>query len=158
VLPQGGLGAYTRDITSDLKETMSEPNPEPTPAASPIPPATPAVASPAVNPLIQYDDFAKIQLKIATVTEAKVHPNADKLLVLQIDLGGETRQICAGIKAWYPPETLVGKQIVVVANLAPRPLRGEVSHGMLLAATDGATGNVVVLSPEKPVAAGSGVK
>jgi methionyl-tRNA synthetase len=126
---------------------------------SELPPAAPAApaAAPA-NATIQYDDFAKIQLKVATVVEAKLHPNADKLLVLQIDLGGERRQICAGIKAWYPPETLVGKQIVVVANLAPRPLRGEVSHGMLLAATDAATGNVIVLSPEKPVAAGSGVK
>lgn len=128
-------------------------NPAP---STPAPAAAPAPAGPAV---IQYDDFAKIQLKVATVVECKPHPNADKLLVLQIDLGnGERRQICAGVKAWYPPEQLVGKQIVVVANLAPRPLRGEVSHGMLLAATDAATGNVIVLSPEKPVAAGSGVK
>jgi len=132
---------------------------------SPVPPSTqlPAVAAPAVAPPagpvnIEYNDFAKIQLKIATIVEAKVHPNADKLLLLQVDLGGEKRQICAGIKAWYPPESLVGKQVVVVANLAPRPLRGEISQGMLLAATDSATGDVIILSPEKPVAAGSGVK
>lgn len=121
------------------------------PSQAPAPAAT-------VSNTIQYDDFAKIELKIATIVEAKAHPNADKLLVLQIDLGDEKRQICAGIKAHYQPEQLVGKQIVVVKNLAPRPLRGEISHGMLLAATDAATGNVVLLGPSVPVAPGSGVK
>ena len=138
---------------------MTTPAPAPTtPQAAPAPaaPAAPASTEPAT---IQYDDFAKIQLVVATVLEAAVHPNADKLLVLQIDVGnGEKRQICAGIKAWYEPSTLVGKQIVVVKNLAPRPLRGQVSHGMLLAATDAATGNVIVLSPATPVAAGSAIK
>jgi methionyl-tRNA synthetase len=127
----------------------------PTPPPAPLPP-TPA---PAPDPTIQYDDFAKVQLRVATILEAAAHPNADKLLVLQVDLGnGEKRQICAGIKAWYDPATLVGKQIIVVKNLAPRTLRGQVSHGMLLAATDAATGNVIVLSPSAPVAAGSEVK
>lgn len=107
---------------------------------------------------IQYDDFAKVELRIATVIECKVHPNADKLLVLQIDLGGEQRQICAGLRAYYEPEQLVGKQILVVANLEPRPMRGEISNGMLLAATDTATGKVIVLQPAEPVAAGSTVK
>ena len=108
---------------------------------------------------ISYDDFAKLDLRIATVVECKVHPNADKLLVLQIELaGGERRQICAGLKAYYTPEQFVGKQIVVVANLAPRPLRGEISHGMLLAASDGASDRVVILSPSEPVAPGSKVK
>ena len=74
---------------------------------------------------IAYDDFAKLELRVATIVEAKVHPNADKLLVIQVDLGGEKRQICAGIRAFYSPEQLVGKQVVVVANLEPRPLRGE---------------------------------
>jgi methionyl-tRNA synthetase len=134
---------------------MSEP-------ISSIPPVTPAVPPTPISTdpaTIQYDDFAKIQLVVATVLEAAAHPNADKLLVLQIDVGnGEKRQICAGIKAWYDPTTLVGKQIVVVKNLAPRPLRGQVSHGMLLAATDAATGNVVVLGPSTAVAAGSAIK
>lgn len=107
---------------------------------------------------IQYDDFAKVELRIATVIECKVHPNADKLLVLQVDLGGEQRQICAGIRAHYEPEQLVGKQVVVVANLEPRPLRGEISNGMLLAATDAVTGKVVVLHPAEAVGAGSTVK
>jgi methionyl-tRNA synthetase len=87
---------------------------------------------------IAYDDFAKVELRVAKVLEARPHPNADKLLVLQVDLGEETpRQIVAGIKAHYAPETLVGKKIVIVANLAPAMLRGEASNGMLLAATSG---------------------
>ena len=108
---------------------------------------------------IIYDDFAKLELKIATVVECKIHPNADKLLLLQIDLGGEDkRQICAGIRADYQPEQLLGKQVVVVANLEPRAMRGEVSQGMRLAATDPVTGKVVVVGPRENVAPGSGVK
>ena len=106
---------------------------------------------------IQYDDFAKLELRVATVLECKPHANADKLLVLQIDLGTEKRQICAGLRQHCQPEDLVGKQIVVVANLSPRQMRGEVSNGMLLAATDAATGQVIVVSPSAPAAAGSKV-
>src|SRR5690242_3025557 len=106
---------------------------------------------------IQYDDFAKLDLRVATVVECRPHGNADKLLVLQIDLGGERRQICAGLRQHYQPEQLVGKQIVVVANLAPRQMRGETSNGMLLAATDAATGRVIIISPAEAVAAGSKV-
>lgn len=150
---------FIRIVSGNVESITLDVNMEPIPPTPPIPPVppTPPVA-PASN-TIQYDDFAKIELVVATVLEAVAHPNADKLLVLQIDIGnGEKRQICAGIKAWYEPSTLVGKQIVVVKNLAPRPLRGQVSHGMLLAATDAATGNVIVLSPSAPVAPGSGVK
>jgi methionyl-tRNA synthetase len=107
---------------------------------------------------IQYDDFAKLDLRVATVLECKNHPNADKLLVLQVELaGGERRQICAGLKAHYTPEQFVGKQIIVVANLAPRTMRGEVSQGMLLAASDPITSKVVVVGPTETVAAGSKV-
>jgi methionyl-tRNA synthetase len=105
---------------------------------------------------IQYDDFAKLELRVATVLECKPHANADKLLVLQVDLGGERRQICAALRAHYQAEQLVGKQIVVVANLAPRTMRGEVSQGMLLAASD-ASGRVIVVSPSEQVAPGSKV-
>jgi methionyl-tRNA synthetase len=110
------------------------------------------------NPIINYDDFAKLDLRVATVIECRPHGNADKLLVLQIELaGGERRQICAGLRAHATPEQLVGKQIVVVANLAPRQMRGEVSQGMLLAATDPATQKVIVVTPSEPVQAGSKV-
>jgi tRNA-binding protein len=108
------------------------------------------------NLTINYDDFAKVDLRVATVVECKPHTNADKLLVLQIDVGGERRQICAGLRQHYQPEDLVGKQIIVVANLAPRTMRGEVSQGMLLAAT-GPDGRVVVVGPTAQVAAGAKV-
>ena len=107
--------------------------------------------------VIQYDDFARLELRVATVLECKAHPNADKLLVLQIDLGTEKRQICAGLRQHYAPEQLVGKQIVVVANLAPRQMRGEVSQGMLLAATDPTTNKVIFVSPSENVVPGSKV-
>src|SRR3954469_2282836 len=107
---------------------------------------------------ITYDDFAKLDLRVATVIECRPHANADKLLVLQIELaGGERRQICAGLRQHYPPEQLVGKQIVVVANLAPRQMRGEISNGMLLAATDPPTSKVTVVPPAEPAERGSKV-
>lgn len=105
---------------------------------------------------ISIDDFRKIELKVATIKSAEAHPNADKLLVLQIDLGGEQRQICAGIRNSYMPEELVGKQIVVVANLETAKLRGLESQGMLLAASD--EGRVIIMTPEKSVQAGAQVK
>jgi tRNA-binding protein len=108
---------------------------------------------------IVYDDFAKVELKVGTVVEARVHANADKLLVLKVNIGEpEPRQICAGIRAFYEPETLLGKQAIIVTNLEPRMLRGEESNGMLLAATDPVTGKVVVMQPAEAVAVGSVVK
>ena len=116
---------------------------------------TPQAQQPAT---ISYDDFAKLDLRVATVLECRPHENADKLLVLQIELAnGEKRQICAGLRQHYPPEQLVGKQIVVVANLAPRQMRGQISQGMLLAATDTATQKVIVVSPSEQTAPGSKV-
>jgi methionyl-tRNA synthetase len=112
------------------------------------------------KPTITYDEFAKIDLRVATVIAAELHPNADKLLKLQLDVGGEQRQVCAGIREHYAPGDLVGKQVVVVANLQPRTLRGEVSSGMLLAAsqpTEGGGREVVLLQPAKPVQSGSSV-
>lgn len=109
---------------------------------------------------ITYDDFSKLDLRVATIVEAELHPNADRLLKLQVDLGSETRQICAGVKAYYDPAELVGRQIVVVANLAPRKIRGEESNGMLVAASamDGEeVADVVLIAPGKPVPAGSTV-
>jgi methionyl-tRNA synthetase len=94
---------------------------------------TPAF-SPKGIPMISIDDFRKVELKIATVKAAEPHPNADRLMVLQVDLGDERRQICAGIRNHYSPEDLVGKQIIVVANLETAKLRGVESQGMLLAA------------------------
>jgi methionyl-tRNA synthetase len=107
---------------------------------------------------IAFDDFAKLDLRIGKVLEAAEHPNADKLLVLQVDLGSEKRQIIAGIKQFYAPESLVGKDIVIVANLAPRKMRGLESQGMLLAASEeGDERRVVVLTPDTSVKPGSSV-
>ena len=106
--------------------------------------------------MISIDDFRKVELKVATVKSAEAHPNADKLIVLQVDLGSEQRQICAGIRNHYTPEELVGKQVVVVANLETAKFRGLESQGMLLAASD--DGRVIILTPEKPVLAGAQVK
>jgi methionine--tRNA ligase beta chain len=105
--------------------------------------------------MISIDEFRKVELKIATIKSAEPHPNADKLMVLQIDLGAEERQICAGIRSHYTAEELVGRQIVVVANLETAKLRGLDSQGMLLAASD--EGRVIILTPEKSVPAGSKV-
>ena len=105
--------------------------------------------------MISIEDFRKLELKIATVRAAEPHPNADRLMVLQVDLGSEQRQICAGIRDHYAPEELIGKQIVVVANLETAKLRGMESQGMLLAASD--EGRVIVLTPEKSVMPGAKV-
>ncbi len=126
------------------------------PAAAPAEAPAPAEEqAPAGKAMISYDDFCKIDLRIATVVEVAEHPNADKLLVLQLDLAGEQRQLVAGIKSSYSPEALLGKQIVVVANLEPRKLRGMESKGMLLAATgdDGP----MVLTPDREVPSGVAV-
>lgn len=98
---------------------------------------------------IKYDDFAKLDLRVARVVEARPHPNADKLMLLQIDLGDEQKQIVAGIRLHYAPEQLVGRKVVVVNNLEPAMLRGETSHGMLLAATS-TDNKVVLLQPDDP--------
>lgn len=88
-------------------------------------------------PNIKFEEFAKLDLRVATIISAEPHPNADKLLKIRLDDGTpEGRQVCAGIKEWYDPSTLVGKQVVIVANLEPRQLRGEISQGMILAASD----------------------
>lgn len=106
---------------------------------------------------IQFDDFAKVDLRVATVLSAEPHPNADKLLVLQVDLGDEKRQILAGVRAHYDPAALVGRQIVIVANLAPRTMRGLESQGMLLAAGDDDRATLGLLMPDKPMPAGAKV-
>ncbi|HLX60997.1 MAG TPA: hypothetical protein VKX17_06910 [Planctomycetota bacterium] len=98
------------------------------------PPAPEGVA------LIGVDDFFKIQLRTAEVLSVVPHPKADRLLILQVKVGEETKQIVSGIRQYYTPEQLVGKTIIVINNLQPAKLRGETSNGMLLAVTlpDGA--------------------
>ncbi len=111
------------------------------------------------KPTISYDDFVKLDLRVAKIIEASEHPNADKLIVLKIDLGDQQRQIVAGVKAYYNLEDLVGKNIVVVANLEPRKMRGLESQGMLLAASNGEGEDldIVLLTTDKDVSPGSSV-
>jgi methionyl-tRNA synthetase len=113
--------------------------------------------TPAATDTISFDDFVKVKLRVARVVEAVRHPNADKLLVLQVDLGTERRQICAGLVGRYEPEQLVGRNVIVVANLAPRMMRGEISQGMLLAASNPDHTEVIFLTPERDIAPGSSV-
>ena len=80
------------------------------------------------KPMISYEDFAKIEFKTGKVLEATAHPDADKLLVLKVDIGDKQLQLVAGIKATYTPESLIGKTVVVLTNLAPRPLRHPVAE------------------------------
>ncbi|MEE8170817.1 MAG: methionine--tRNA ligase subunit beta [Phycisphaerae bacterium] len=107
------------------------------------------------KPQINFDDFAKLDLRVGRVVECTLHPNADKLLLIKVDLGSEQRQIIAGVRAWYEPEQLVGRDIVVVANLAPRMMRGLESQGMMLAASTDDRSRIVILSPAEPLPPGS---
>ena len=123
------------------------------------PAAKPSAAAGAVelaDNVIAYEDFAKVQLGIATVLSAEKVEGADKLLRLVVDDGERERQIVAGIALHYSAADLPGKSIVIVKNLAPRKLRGLVSEGMLLAATD-QNGTLSLLTPERPVASGARV-
>ena len=133
-----------------MSDETQNPTP-PAPAAPPPAPATPASSE------ITIDDFMRVDLRVGTIRKAEPHPNADRLVVLSVDLGEEQeRQLVAGIRAHCEPEALVGKQIVVVANLKPAKLRGVESRGMILAASDDS--GVHVLAPDAPTAPGSKVK
>ena len=104
---------------------------------------------------ISIDDFAKVDLRTAVVTAAEKVEGTDKLLKLQLEMGGETRQILAGIAEHYAPEDLEGKTIVVVANLEPAVIRGVESNGMLLAAS---SDNSVVIVTVDDTKVGSGIR
>ena len=96
---------------------------------------------------IAIDDFAKVQLVTAKVTACERVPKSDKLLKETLDVGGETRTVVSGIAQWYTPEEMVGKTVVLVKNLAPRKMRGVVSEGMLLCASD-RDGNLKLITVE----------
>jgi methionyl-tRNA synthetase len=121
--------------------------------------ATSSVGSAAPDtPQIAIDDFVKIDLRVAQIVVAERIPKADKLLRLEVDLGYEKRQILSGIAEWYTPEELIGRRIVVIANLAPRKMRGLESHGMLLAASAGENGKPVLATFGEEIALGSRLK
>ena len=106
---------------------------------------------------VSIETFRQIALRIGVITAAQDHPNADRLLVLTVDVGdGAPRQLVAGIKGSYQASELIGKRVVVVTNLKPALLRGVESQGMVLAASDGSS--LVLISPERPIPSGSPVK
>jgi methionine--tRNA ligase beta chain len=120
--------------------------------SEPIQPTQPT--QPAAPQLITFDEFKKLDLRVALVKSVVPHPNADKLYLVKLDVGPEgERQSCAGLRAFYQPEELVGKKVVIVFNLTPAKMRGEISETMMLAGTDGPV--VAVLTPEKDLAPGS---
>ena len=154
---------FPRIDTKKTEANKEKPPKEPKPKmAEEMPPAPPVLAeSEKTTPAPSYitiDDFAKIQLKIGEIKTAERVEGATKLLKLMVDIGEETpRQILAGIAESYAPEVLPGRKIVVVANLAPRKMRGLESQGMLMAATD-AEGHAILLHPENPDAVDPGAQ
>ena len=105
---------------------------------------------------ITYDDFAKLELRIGTILSAEKVQKADKLLKLEVDVGFEKRTIVSGIALHFKPEELVGRQVVVVANLAARKLKGIESNGMILSAED-QNGKLHLINPEEIINPGAGV-
>ena len=103
-----------------------------------------------------YEEFRKIELKIARIKEVNDHPNADKLYIIIVELGDKTKQIVAGIKNSYKKEDLIGREVVLVDNLDPAVIRGVESNGMLLAASDDK--GISIVAPDRLVALGSIVK
>ncbi len=106
--------------------------------------------------MASIEDFKKLELRVARIKDAVDHPNADKLIVLTLDLGDRQKQVVAGIKNFYTKEELIGRQVVVVDNLDPVVLRGVESQGMILAGSDENT--LGILAPDKELKLGSQVK
>lgn len=133
----------------------------PAPAASPVaakdqPAPAPPPAEPEAPATITIDDFLKVELRVAEVLTAERVPKSDKLLHLKVSLGDEERSVLAGMAEYYEPETLVGRKVIMVANLAPRKMRGLMSEGMLLAAE--ADGKVSLLQPDQDLPAGARIR
>lgn len=134
-----------------LKNNLKQTTPVDTPSEAAAPPATDDKA------MIAFDDFAKIDLRTGIITAAEKVAKADKLLRLSVDMGVQQRTIVSGIAMHYSPEEIIGKQVVVVANLAPRKMRGIESQGMILMAED-AAGKLIFVAPDQAATAGSEVR
>jgi methionyl-tRNA synthetase len=145
-------------------EQEAQKQPAPTSAATPAPAATAAATgpAPATAPAgvekIGIEDFAKVEMRVGQVKTAERIVGADKLLKLTVDIGTEVRQICAGIAQYYEPESLIGRKVVVVVNLAPRKLRGVESNGMIVAASVGPEGRPVLAGFAEDVEVGARLK
>jgi methionyl-tRNA synthetase len=147
-------------------ESMANEELNPAPAAKPAAtptasvPAAGAAAAPAAsnNEKIGIEDFSKVEMRVGQVKTAERIVGADKLLKLTVDIGSETRQICAGIAQFYEPDALVGRKVVVVVNLAPRKMRGVESNGMIVAASVGPDGRPVLAGFTEDVEVGARLK
>jgi len=106
--------------------------------------------------MISFDEFKKLSIKVAKIKEVRDHPNADKLYVIKLGIGGEEREVVAGIKKAYKPEELEGKLVVVLDNMEPATIRGVESNGMILAASDNE--KMAVICPDKDISSGATVK
>ena len=105
--------------------------------------------------MITFDEFKRMEIKVGEIKEVKEHPNADRLYILMVDIGGNLRQIVAGVRKDYQPEELLSKQIAVITNLEPATIRGIESEGMLLAVQDEDT--ISILTTDRPIKSGSPV-
>ena len=144
-------------VEQPLIEAMLEDNKQAMPAPAEPPKPTGPLADDPISPTIEYDDFAKIDLRIAKIVKAEHVKGADKLVQLTLDLGGETHNVFAGIKSAYDPADLEGRLTVMVANLAPRKMRFGISEGMVLAAGPGGN-DLFILTPDSGAQPGMRVK
>ena len=138
-----------------------EQNPQAAPAAAPAAAtsgSSGAAAAPAPSEKIGIEDFAKVEMRVGQIKTAERIVGADKLLKLTVDIGTETRQICAGIAQYYEPDALIGRKVAVVTNLAPRKLRGVESNGMIIAASLGPEGRPVLAGFHEDVEVGARLK
>jgi methionyl-tRNA synthetase len=151
LFPRADAGTYFETKEQAMSEKAGQPGAAAMPSASqaPVPPS---------DGRIGIEDFQKVQLKTARVLAAERVPKSNKLMRLQVDLGSEQRQIVAGIAGKYEPEALVGRNVVIVANLKPAKLMGVESDGMVLAATVGEAGEPSLLEVAADVPPGSKVK
>jgi methionyl-tRNA synthetase len=134
-------------------------NPTFAPAAAPAVGTTPSGAAAGLAAVkIGIEDFAKVEMRVGQIKTAERIVGADKLLKLTVDIGTEIRQICAGIAQYYEPETLIGRKVAVVTNLAPRKLRGVESNGMIIAASVGPEGRPVLAGFHEDVEVGARLK
>jgi methionyl-tRNA synthetase len=150
-------------MENEIRKPAGAPSAHPTGAAAkgegPIATSPVPLATPAPGAKITIEDFAKVELRVGVVKLAERIQGADKLLKLQVDIGGdEVRQVLAGIAPAYAPEELIGRKVVVVTNLAPRKMRGLESNGMILAASAGPDGQPVLCTFAEDIPAGAKVK
>jgi methionyl-tRNA synthetase len=147
-------------------ESMANEELNPTSTPAPAPAATPAASgsgaaaapAPAASEKIGIEDFVKVEMRVGQIKTAERIVGADKLLKLTVDIGTEIRQICAGIAQFYEPDTLIGRKVAVVVNLAPRKLRGVESNGMIIAASVGPEGRPVLAGFPEDVEVGARLK